>query len=368
MGVGERALENLDMNGRASFFSGRSVLITGHTGFKGSWLARWLARMGARVVGFALTPDQRPSLFELAGIERDIRSITGDVRDLDAVLKAFEEARPEIVLHLAAQSLVRRSYRSPVETYAANVMGTVHVLEACRKVASVRSVVVVTSDKCYENREWIWGYREDEAMGGHDPYSSSKGCAELVTAAYRRSFFENGAAVASARAGNVIGGGDFSEDRLVPDMVRGAFSGEPIVIRNPVSIRPWQHVLEPLRGYLELARKLSEAPAGFAEGFNFGPSEEDAIQVGELAERFIRFLGRGKLEIMQPELSTGPHEARYLKLDTSKARARLGWTPRLDIGEALALTAQWYKAWMEDPRRSRGELDAQLDEYGMWFE
>ncbi|UQA60255.1 CDP-glucose 4,6-dehydratase [Polyangium aurulentum] len=351
-----------------SFFAGRTVLVTGHTGFKGSWLSRWLTLMGARVVGFALPPEQKPSLFELAGLAGDITSITGDLRDEAAVYAAFEAHRPEIVLHLGAQALVRRSYRSPVETYATNVMGTVHVLEACRRVGTVRAAVVVTSDKCYENREWVWGYREDEPMGGHDPYSSSKGCAEIVTAAYRRSFFASGTAVASARAGNVIGGGDFSEDRLVPDMVRGAAKGEPIVIRNPVSTRPWQHVLEPLGGYLLLARRLCESPEGHAEGWNFGPREEDAIPVGELAEKFVRHLGRGTLDITPPEARTGPHEARYLKLDVSKARARLGWTPRMGIDGALERTARWYRAWLDNPEASRAELDAQIREYGVWFE
>lgn len=351
-----------------SFFAGRTVLVTGHTGFKGGWLCRWLALMGARVVGFALPPDGAPSLFELARIADGITSVFGDVRDAAAVERVVADHRPEIVLHLAAQALVRRSYRDPIETYATNVMGTVHLLEACRKVDSVRAVVVVTSDKCYENREWLWGYREDEPMGGHDPYSSSKGCAELVTAAFRRSYFAAGPVqVASARAGNVIGGGDFAEDRLVPDIVRGAVRGEAIVIRNPTSTRPWQHVLEPLAGYLRLARRLIEAPAGCAEGWNFGPRDEDAIPALALAEKLIAALGRGRLEVVPPERRAGPHEARLLKLDTSKARALLGWAPRLDIDRALALTAAWYRAWSEDPATCGAALDQQIRGYGESF-
>jgi CDP-glucose 4,6-dehydratase len=347
-----------------SFFAGRTVLVTGHTGFKGGWLTRWLSLLGARVVGFSLPPETTPNLFTLARLGECCESVFGDVRDAAAVHAVVERHRPEIVLHLAAQALVRRSYREPVETFATNVMGTVHVLEACRRVGSARAVVVVTSDKCYENREWVWGYREDEPMGGHDPYSASKGCAELATAAYRRSF---AGAIASARAGNVIGGGDFAEDRLVPDIVRGAASGTPIVIRNPQSTRPWQHVMEPLAGYLTLARRVIEAPEVHAEGWNFGPRDEDAIEALALAERLVARLGRGVLEVVPPALRQGPHEARLLKLDTSKARAGLGWAPRLGIDRALELTAAWYRAWLDDPGSCRDALDDQLREYGETF-
>ena len=368
MGLGQGAVEGVVSAVDASFFAGRTVLVTGHTGFKGAWLCRWLALMGARVVGYALPPEGAPNLFELARIEDGCTSVIGDVRDAAAVHAVVEAHRPEIVLHLAAQALVRRSYRDPIETYATNVMGTVHVLDACRRVGSARAVVVVTSDKCYENREWLWGYREDEPMGGHDPYSSSKGCAELVTAAYRRSYFGTGdTRVASARAGNVIGGGDFAEDRLVPDIVRGAASGRPIVIRNPESTRPWQHVLEPLAGYLQLARRLVESPAGHAEGWNFGPREEDAIPALALAEKLVATLGRGALEVVPPAQRGGPHEARLLKLDTSKARALLGWAPKLDIDRALAWTAAWYRAWLDDPTSCRAVLDAQIRQYGESF-
>lgn len=347
-----------------SFFAGRAVLVTGHTGFKGSWLCRWLALAGARVVGLALPPERAPNLFELARLEDGCTSVIGDIRDLATVEATVSAHRPEIVLHLAAQALVRRSYREPVETYATNVMGTVNVLEACRRVDSVRAIVVVTSDKCYENREWVWGYREDEPMGGHDPYSSSKGCAEIVTAAYRRSFFAaSGVQVASARAGNVIGGGDFAEDRLVPDIIRGAASGQPIVIRNPTSTRPWQHVLEPLAGYLTLAQRLVQSPAGHTEGWNFGPRDEDAIPALALAEKLVHTLGRGVLDVVPPEKRQGPHEARLLRLDTSKARALLGWAPRLDIDRALTMTAEWYRVWIEDPSSCRAALDRQIRAY-----
>lgn len=346
-----------------AFYAGKSVLVTGHTGFKGAWLSRWLGRMGARVTGFALEPDQHPNLFELARLAETMSSVIGDVRDADAVVRAVEHAKPEVVFHLAAQSLVRRSYRDPVYTYATNVMGTVHLLEACRHVDSVRAVVIVTSDKCYENREWLWGYRESEAMGGADPYSSSKGAAEIVTAAYRRSFFAEGgrAGVASARAGNVIGGGDWSEDRLLPDIVRGAEAGTDVLIRNPASTRPWQHVLEPLSGYLLLAERAYGDHA-FAQGYNFGPAAADTRTVGEVSQRFVQQLGAGQLQLGTPDPSA-PHEARLLALDCSKAHFELGWKPRLDLDAALGMTAAWYRAHRERPGSEREMLDRQIDEY-----
>ncbi|MBI4704855.1 MAG: CDP-glucose 4,6-dehydratase [Deltaproteobacteria bacterium] len=351
-----------------SFFRDRPVLVTGHTGFKGGWLVRWLSLMGARVTGFALPPEAGPNLFELGGICRGIEHVVGDLRDLDAVLAAFRRARPEIVLHLGAQALVRRSYRQPVETYATNVMGTVHVLDACRLAGTVKALVVVTSDKCYENREWEWGYREDEPMGGHDPYSSSKGCAELVVSAYRRSFLAaSGTAVATGRAGNVIGGGDFAPDRIVPDIVRGAAGGEPVAIRNPGATRPWQHVLDPLAGYLLLARRLCEEPAPHAGAWNFGPADAQELTVGELAGRIVARLGRGRLELPAAGAAPDLHEARFLKLDPSKARARLGWKPRLGIDQAVELTARWYRLFLDDPPAAGAELDAQIHAYGEWF-
>ena len=346
------------------FFAGKTVLVTGHTGFKGSWLCHWLKRMRARVVGFSLPPRESPNLFEAGKVAEGMTSLQGDVTDLPELTAVFDEHRPDIVFHLAAQALVRRSYREPVDTFATNVMGTVHVLEACKQVPSARAVVIVTSDKCYDNREWVWGYREDEPMGGADPYSASKGCAELVTAAYRRSFFREDSitAVASARAGNVIGGGDWAEDRLVPDIIRGVMSDKPILIRNPRATRPWQHVLDPLSGYLLLARKLWEEPQAFAEAWNFGPSDEDPIPVGELAHELLSILGRGTIELADAPLE-GPHEAHALKLDCSKARARLGWRPRLRIEEALTMTARWYRAYLDDPSSIPTLLDQQIHEH-----
>ena len=327
------------------FWRDRRVLVTGHTGFKGAWLSLWLRRLGARVTGFALPPTTSPNLFTLAAIERRIDSQLGDVRDPAAVDAVLAQSRAEVVFHLAAQALVRRSYADPVGTYAANVMGTAHVLDAARRASGLRAVVVVTSDKCYENREWWWPYREDEAMGGHDPYSSSKGCAELVTAAWRRSFFlSDGAApvgVGSARAGNVIGGGDWADERLVPDCMRAFASGEPVVIRRPAAVRPWQHVLEPLSGYLALAERLSSDPRGFGEAWNFGPSTDEARPVAWVVDRLSRFWGDGAR--WEPDPGTHPHEAGLLQVDASKARARLGWTPRLSLEEGLRWTVDWYR-------------------------
>ena len=274
----------------ADFWRGRRVFLTGHTGFKGGWLALWLQRLGADVTGYALDPPTTPSLFAVARVGAGMRSIINDIRDAETLAQAMREAQPEIVIHMAAQPLVRYSYQAPVETYATNVMGTVHLLEAVRQTDSVRAVVNVTSDKCYENREWVWGYRENEPMGGYDPYSNSKGCAELVTAAYRNSYFnpaqysQHGVALASARAGNVIGGGDWAEDRLIPDILRAIAAGEAVNIRSPHAIRPWQHVLEPLSGYLLLAQRLIEDGPAHAEGWNFGPSEEDARPVQWIVE------------------------------------------------------------------------------------
>lgn len=331
------------------FWRDKTVFITGHTGFMGGWLALWLQHLGVKVVGYALPPPTVPSLFEAARVAEGMISLEGDIRDFPRLQGALAECRPDIVFHLAAQSLVRYSYANPLETYATNVMGTAHVLEAVRGVSSVRAVVNVTSDKCYENREWLWGYREDEAMGGFDPYSSSKGCAELVIAAYRRSFFnptrhaEHGVAVASARVGNVIGGGDWAVDRLVPDAVRALLAGEPVKVRNPRAIRPWQHVLEPVRGYLLLARMLYEDGPAFAEGWNFGPGEEDVRSVSWLVERLAAYWGDGAG--WQQDDGDHPHEAHCLKLDCAKARARLGWTPRWDLQQGIRATGDWYRAY-----------------------
>ena len=328
------------------FWRERRVLLTGHSGFKGAWLALWLQSLGARVTGFASGLPTEPSLHELARVAEGMESIEGDVRDAAAVDAAVVHSDPEIVIHMAAQSLVRRSFLEPRETYATNVIGTVNVLDAVRRAEHVRAVVNVTSDKCYENQEWEWGYREHEPMGGHDPYSSSKGCAELVTSAYRNSFFgdPDGARLGSARAGNVIGGGDWGEDRLVPDIMRAALAGETVRVRNPNSIRPWQHVLNPLSGYLVLAQALWQAPE-HAAGWNFGPAEQDARPVGWIVERMAELWP----DQLRWELDEGPHphEARYLKLDSSRARGRLGWRPPVALEEALASIVEWYQALRE---------------------
>jgi CDP-glucose 4,6-dehydratase len=321
------------------FWNSKRVLVTGHTGFKGGWLALWLERLGADVTGFSCGVPTSPSLYEAARVGQGVRSIEGDVRDLKAVQRAFAETRPEIVIHMAAQSLVRRSFESPVDTYATNVMGTVHVLEAARRGDGVRVVVNVTSDKCYENREWLWGYRELEPMGGHDPYSNSKGCAELITAAFRASF--EGPAIASGRAGNVIGGGDWARDRLIPDVMNAALERRSVLIRNPDAIRPWQHVLNPLSGYLVLAERLWSS-GEYAEAWNFGPDDADTRPVRWLIERLSKSWDE-EIE-WERDGSENPHEAHYLKLDSSKARARLGWAPRWDLSQALTRVVDWYRA------------------------
>jgi CDP-glucose 4,6-dehydratase len=346
------------------FYAGKKVFLTGHTGFKGGWLTIWLKLLSADVVGFALPPETQPNLFGAASVADGVVSILGDVRDLTSVQDALAHHNPDIVIHNAAQALVRRSFRDPVGTYATNVMGTVHVLEAARLCPSVRSVVVITSDKCYENREWARGYKEEDAMGGHDPYSSSKGAAELVTSAYRRSFCHgsNGPAIASARAGNVIGGGDWAEDRLVPDIVRGITAGSPIVIRRPESIRPWQHVLEPLSGYLLLGKNLYESGSRFAEAWNFGPKVEDSITAAEVAGRVCTAWGKGELRIQRDP--DAPHEATYLRLDCAKAAQYLGWSSKLLLNQALEWTVQWYRAYYDQTAGSAREMtELQIKNY-----
>ncbi len=331
----------------SEFWAGKRVFLTGHTGFKGSWLSLWLQSLGAELTGFSLAPPTQPSLFEMARIGDGMHSIIGDIRDLAGLREAMVEAKPEIVIHMAAQPLVRYSYENPVETYATNVMGTVHLFEAVRATPSVKAVVNITTDKCYENREWAWGYRENEPMGGYDPYSNSKGCAELVTSAYRSSYFnpldysKHGVALASVRAGNVIGGGDWAQDRLIPDIISAFSEGRPVVIRSPHAIRPWQHVLEPLRGYLMLAERLYSDGVAYAEGWNFGPNEADVKSVewivGTLAEQW------GNDANWTLDQSTHPHEATYLKLDISKARSRLGWQPALTLSQSLQMIVDWYR-------------------------
>lgn len=329
-----------------AFWRNKRVFLTGHTGFKGGWLSLWLQSMGAEVHGYALAPRTEPNLFVEANVAQGMAgSVIADIRNADSLRDAMREASPDIVLHLAAQPLVRYSYANPVETYATNVMGTVHMLEAVRATPGVRAVVNVTTDKCYENREWIWGYRENEAMGGHDPYSSSKACAELVTSAYRRSFLDPaGVPVASARAGNVIGGGDWAEDRLIPDFLRALDEGEVLKIRSPGSIRPWQHVLEPLSGYLMLAERLHGGDMEFAEAWNFGPADEDARTVKWIVERLAKM--QENVEWQSDDASV-LHEANFLKLDSSKARGRLGWQPKWRLQTALQKTLEWHHAWRD---------------------
>ena len=333
------------------FWRGKKILVTGHTGFKGGWLCLWLQKCGASVCGYSLDPPTQPNLFDAAQVAHGMTSITGDVRDLEHLKEVFSEHNPEIVIHMAAQPLVRYSYSHPVETYSTNVMGTVNILEAVRQAEFARVVVIVTSDKCYESREWIWGYRENEAMGGHDPYSSSKGCAELITSAYRRSYFEisgsqnDYTAIASVRAGNVIGGGDWGKDRLVPDIMAAFMRGEAVVIRNPNAIRPWQHVLDPLNGYLCLAERLW-TDLKYAEAWNFGPQSLEAKPVGWIVKELTRLWGDGAEWKLESDRH-GPHEATDLKLDSTKARTLLGWRAMLDIFSALEWTVEWYKGYHE---------------------
>ena len=356
-------LENLGVSTRLQpgFWQGRRVLLTGHTGFKGGWLALWLQSMGAQVRGIALAPATQPSLFEVARVGEGMDHCIADIRDFATIRTLFETFQPEIVFHLAAQPLVRASYRQPIETYATNVMGTVHMLEAARDAGSVRAIVNVTTDKCYENREWPWGYRENEPMGGHDPYSSSKACAELVSSAYRRSFLKAaGIALATARAGNVIGGGDWAAERLVPDILRALENGEPAQIRNPNAIRPWQHVLEPLSGYLLLAERLHAHRQADAEAWNFGPRDEDAQPVQWVVEHLCAAWGGDAA--WTPQAGDHPHEAGFLKLDISKARQRLKWAPRWTLDVAHARTAEWHRAW-RDRRDMRAVCLDQISAY-----
>ncbi len=329
-----------------TFWKGKRVFITGHTGFKGSWLSLWLQDMGALVKGYALEPNTTPNLFTKANVAQNMFSDIGDITDLNHITKSITAFNPEILIHMAAQPLVRLSYKEPVLTYATNVMGTVNVLEAARKCNNLKAIVSVTTDKCYENREWAWGYRENEPMGGHDPYSSSKGCAELVTAAYRKSFFnENKTAfLASARAGNVIGGGDWAEDRLIPDILKAFEKNEPVIVRNPLSTRPWQHVLEPLSGYLVLAQHLFDEGSSFAESWNFGPKDEDCKPVSWILDTMVDYWGRGaKWEL---DRNNNPHEAGFLKLDCSKAAMRLNWSPKWNLEHTLESIINWHQNYL----------------------
>lgn len=336
-----------------SFWSRKKVFVTGHTGFKGTWLSLWLQQLGAEVTGFALQPPTQPSLFKVVRVEHGMNSIIGDIRDGEILTNIIKKTEPDIVIHLAAQPLVRQSYVDPVLTYSTNIMGTIHLFEAVRQTPSVRTVINVTTDKCYENKEWMWGYRENEPMGGFDPYSSSKGCSELVTAAYRNSFFnmlrddKHQVAIATARAGNVIGGGDWSNDRLIPDVLRAIETGQSVKIRNPNAIRPWQHVLDPLNGYLVLAEKLYIEGLAFAEAFNFGPTEEDSKPVQWIVEQLIESLDEKVRWYVDDGMH--PHEANYLKLDCSKARVMLGWQPKWNLTHAIQAIIAWHRVYRSNP-------------------
>ena len=347
---------------KPEFWRGKRVFLTGHTGFKGSWMSLWLQSLGARVTGYALKPTTNPNLFDVANVAGGMRSVIGDVRDLQYLQKTMHETMPEIVIHMAAQPLVRYSYINPVETYSTNVMGSVHLLEAVRNIQGVKAVIIVTSDKCYKNREWLWGYREDETMGGYDPYSSSKGCAELVTAAYRSSFFnpksyqEHGVAVASVRAGNVIGGGDWAEDRLIPDFIRAIVAGKRLAIRSPNAIRPWQHVLEPLSGYLLLAEKLYTDGNLFSEAWNFGPDDNDAKSVEWIVNHLVSHWGDGANFSIDTSAAS-LHEAHFLKLDCSKAKMQLGWKPQWNVDETIERICAWHKAHLSGQNMKDYVLD-----------
>ncbi len=329
----------------SSFWKGKKVFLTGHTGFKGSWLSLWLQNMGALVKGYSLDVNTKPALFTEANVAEEMESEIGDIRNLEQLTKSMVSFSPDILIHMAAQPLVRFSYQEPVDTYTTNVIGTVNVLEAARKCSALKAIVSVTTDKCYENKEWEWGYRENEPMGGHDPYASSKGCAELVTSAYRRSFFsaENTASLASARAGNVIGGGDWAEDRLIPDILRAFEKSEPVVIRNPLSTRPWQHVLEPLSGYLVLAQELFLNGDEFAEGWNFGPKDEDCKPVSWILDKMVTYYGNNASWYL--DKNNNPHEAGFLKLDCSKASNRLKWNPKWNLELTLKSIVDWHQLY-----------------------
>lgn len=343
------AMESMELKSKLeTAFKNKRVLVTGHTGFKGGWLAWWLTQLGAKVTGYALSVPSEPSLYQAINLDQYIESIHGDVRDINSLSNVINNTRPEIIFHLAAQPLVRPSYDDPVETYSTNVMGTVNLLECVRKSSSVKCVINITSDKCYENKEWMWGYRETDAMGGYDPYSSSKGCAELVASSFISSFFNpdeygkmHSVAVASARAGNVIGGGDWGGQRLIPDCVRKLANSEEIVIRNPNAIRPWQHVLEPLSGYLMLAEKLLHGGSSYIGGWNFGPNDHDSWSVEKTVSEFCDIWGGGAYRVESANL----HEAGLLKLDSTKSRVGLGWQPRFNTKQAIYRSVEWYKLY-----------------------
>lgn len=347
-------------------YQGKKVLITGNTGFKGSWLSIWLNKLGAEVIGYSLRPPTEPSMFEICGLYKKFTTITGDIKDERKLAKVFCDCQPDMVFHLAAQPLVRYSYIYPKETYETNVMGTVNVLEATRNTDSVKAVVVITTDKCYENKEWVYGYRETDPMGGYDPYSSSKGCAELVVSAYRNSFFhQKDIALASVRAGNVIGGGDWAQDRLLPDFVRAVSENKPILIRNPLATRPWQHVLDPLSGYLQLGALMLTGKKKYSSAWNFGPRDMDVLNVEEILQLAIKLWGKGSIAIDKGEQL---HEAHLLKLDISKAQAWLDWRPVYNIHSAVDKTIQWYKLFYENKNEDMYQFTLkQIEEYELFL-
>ena len=364
MGNWRGSLENMAIN--KNFWKGKKVLVTGHTGFKGSWLSLWLQSLGAEVIGVSLDVPSTPSLYEQANVSENMISLRQDIRDVVAIRKIFQDHLPEVVFHLAAQPLVRLSYREPVETYETNVMGTLHVLEGIRSVDSVRSAVMITTDKCYQNKEWVWGYRETDTLGGHDPYSSSKAAAELLISSYRESYFpqdkygEHKTAIASARAGNVVGGGDWADDRLIPDIIRAFQNNKEVFIRNPKSTRPWQHVLEPLSGYLELSEQLYKEGYKFAGAWNFGPIDEGARSVEWILEKLVELWGNGASWINDD--TNHPHEANYLKLDCSKANNELNWHPKWDLSQTLLKIVEWHQ--LECKKNKCRELClTQINEY-----
>ena len=345
-----------------SFYRGKRVLLTGHTGFKGSWMSVMLANAGAEMIGYSSCSKTETRLFDLCGIKDQITHVKGDVRDLEHLLQVLQKYQPELVIHMAAQPIVRDSYQDPVETYSTNVMGTVNILEAVRQTPSVRSVLVVTTDKVYENREWEWGYRENEPLDGYDPYSNSKSCAELVTHSYKNSFFSDGrVAVSTARAGNVIGGGDFAHDRIIPDCVRAAIKGETIIVRNPYSTRPYQHVLEPVYAYLMIAAKQYEERK-YASWYNVGPDDRDCFQTAALVDLFVRYWGGGLKWVNRYD--GGPHEANFLKLDCSKLKSTFGWHPHWNLNKAVEKTVEWSKAWILE-ENVRAVMDRQIEEFLM---
>lgn len=347
------------------FWRNKKVLITGHTGFKGSWLALWLQELQADVIGFATEAPTHPNLFSVADVSKNMLDIRGNICDFNALKKILSQHQPEIIIHMAAQSLVRFSYKNPVETYATNVMGTVNLLEAARQVGATKVILNVTSDKCYENKEWPWGYREHDPLGGHDPYSNSKACAELVTSAFRHSYYYPTASspecgIASVRAGNVIGGGDWAQDRLIPDLMRGIMNEEEFAVRYPNALRPWQHVLEPLHGYLQLAKCISTHPNQYAEAWNFGPDEQDVKPVGWIVERIQQLWDKNVLH--KADQSPKPHEAAFLKLDSAKAKSKLGWKPRWNLEKALSATVSWYRAYQAGQDMHKTTV-SQINEY-----